>query len=67
MAITYPKLSQLRLSPLNQRKVKPSAMESMADDIAAHGLIQNLVGGGLSESVTRTAHQFQPKFPTEFQ
>ncbi len=43
MAITYPKLSQLRLSPLNQRCVKPSAIESMADDIDAHGLIQNLV------------------------
>ena len=28
MAITYPKLSQLRLSPLNQRRVKPSAIES---------------------------------------
>jgi ParB family chromosome partitioning protein len=24
------------------RRVKPSAIESMADDIAAHGLIQNL-------------------------
>jgi ParB family chromosome partitioning protein len=43
MAITYPKLSQLRLSPLNQRRVKPTAIESMADDIDAHGLIQNLV------------------------
>ena len=43
MAITYPKLSQLRLSPLNQRQVKPTAIESMADDIDAHGLIQNLV------------------------
>ncbi len=43
MAIIYPKLSQLRLSPLNQRRVKPSAIESMADDLDAHGLIQNLV------------------------
>ncbi|VVT31664.1 Chromosome partitioning protein ParB [Sphingomonas aurantiaca] len=43
MAIIHPKLSQLRLSPLNQRRVKPSAIEAMADDLAAHGLIQNLV------------------------
>ena len=37
------KLSQLRLSPLNTRRVKPSAINSMADDIAAHGLLQNLL------------------------
>jgi len=43
MAIIHPKLSQLRLSPLNQRRVKPSAVEAMADDIDAHGLLQNLV------------------------
>lgn len=43
MAIITAKLSQLRLSPLNQRRVKPSAIESMADDIQAHGLLQNLV------------------------
>lgn len=43
MGITTIKLSQLRLSPLNQRRVKPSAVEAMADDIAAHGLLQNLV------------------------
>ncbi|MBB4642707.1 ParB/RepB/Spo0J family partition protein [Rhizorhapis suberifaciens] len=43
MAIITVKLSQLRLSPLNQRKVKPSAIDAMADDIAAHGLLQNLV------------------------
>jgi len=43
MAIITPKLSQLRLSPLNQRRIKPSAIESMADDIYAHGLLQNLV------------------------
>src|SRR3546814_9348596 len=42
MGITTIKLSQLRLSPLNQRRVKPSAVEAMADDIAAHGLLQNL-------------------------
>lgn len=44
MAIITAKLSQLRLSPLNTRRVKPSAIDSMADDIAAHGLLQNLVG-----------------------
>lgn len=43
MAIIYPKLSQLRLSPLNTRQVKPTQIESMADDLDAHGLIQNLV------------------------
>jgi ParB family chromosome partitioning protein len=43
MAIIFPKLSDLRLSPLNTRQVKPSAIESMADDLDAHGLIQNLV------------------------
>jgi len=43
MPIIHPKLSQLRLSPLNQRRVKPSSIESMADDIDAHGLLQNLV------------------------
>src|SRR3546814_14870540 len=43
MGITTIKPSQLRLSPLNQRRVKPSAVEAMADDIAAHGLLQNLV------------------------
>lgn len=43
MAIMTVKLSQLRLSPLNTRRVKPSAINSMADDIAAHGLLQNLL------------------------
>lgn len=43
MAIITPKLSQLRLSPLNTRQVRPSQIESMADDLAAHGLLQNLV------------------------
>lgn len=43
MGIINAKLSQLRLSPLNQRHVKPSAIEAMADDIVAHGLLQNLV------------------------
>lgn len=36
------KLSQLRLSPLNVRHVKPSAIERMADNIAAHGIIHAL-------------------------
>src|SRR3546814_2476174 len=43
LGITTIKLSHLRLYPLNQRRVKPSAVEAMADDIAAHGLLQNLV------------------------
>lgn len=43
MAIITPKLSQLRLSPLNQRRIKPAAIDTMADDIHAHGLLQNLV------------------------
>lgn len=34
MAIITAKLSQLRLSPLNIRRVKPSAISAMADDIA---------------------------------
>lgn len=36
------KLSQLHLSPLNVRKVEPTGIEALADDIQAHGLIQNL-------------------------
>jgi len=38
------KLSQLRLAPLNARKVAPSAagIEQLAADIAAHGVIQSL-------------------------
>lgn len=40
---TYP-LSSLRLSPVNVRKRKPSGIASLAADIAAHGLLQNLVG-----------------------
>lgn len=43
MAIQTIKLSQLRLSPLNVRRVKPDGIEALADDIAAHGLIQNLL------------------------
>lgn len=44
MTIQTVKLSQLRLSPLNVRKVKPKAIESLAADILAHGVLQNLVG-----------------------
>lgn len=40
---TYP-LSSLRLSPLNVRKAKPSAIDALAADILAHGLLQNLIG-----------------------
>ena len=39
---TILKLSQLRLSPLNVRKVEPTGIEALADDIHAHGLIQSL-------------------------
>ena len=43
MTIITAKLSQLRLSALNVRTLKPASIEAMADDIAAHGLLQNLV------------------------
>jgi ParB family chromosome partitioning protein len=81
MAIITTKLSQLRLSPLNQRRVKPSAVEAMADDIHAHGLLQNLVayeedgllwvfaGGrryrGLKELVKRKKLKNSDSFPVE--
>lgn len=81
MAIITPKLSQLRLSPLNTRRVKPSAIETMADDIAAHGLLQNLVayeednlfwvfaGGrryrGLKELAKRKTIKNSDTFPVE--
>ncbi|MBB4642597.1 ParB/RepB/Spo0J family partition protein [Rhizorhapis suberifaciens] len=81
MAIITVKLSQLRISPLNTRRVKPSAIEAMADDIAAHGLLQNLVayeeddlfwvfaGGrryrGLKELVKRKTIKNSDAFPIE--
>src|SRR3546814_12922953 len=49
MGITTIKLSQLRLSPPNPRRVKPSAGEAMVDDIAAHGRLQTL--GGAEDEV----------------
>lgn len=42
MTIQTVTLSQLALSPLNVRKVKPSQIETLAEDIAAHGIIQSL-------------------------
>jgi ParB family transcriptional regulator, chromosome partitioning protein len=36
-------LSQLRLSPLNVRRVKPKAIDQLAADMLAHGQLQNLV------------------------
>ncbi|CDO38808.1 ParB/RepB/Spo0J family partition protein [Novosphingobium sp. KN65.2] len=39
---TIVKLSQLRLSPLNVRKVEPTGIEPLAADILAHGIIQSL-------------------------
>lgn len=44
MTIETKKLSQLRLSPLNVRKVKPTQIEAMAANIEAHGVLQNLIG-----------------------
>lgn len=44
MSISFYPLRDLRLSPLNVRKAKPSAIEALAADIAAHGLLQNLIG-----------------------
>jgi len=42
MAIITAKLSQLRLSSLNQRCIKPSAIEFMADDIHATACCRTL-------------------------
>lgn len=42
MNISTLKLSQLRLSPLNVRSGKPTAIDALAQDIAAHGVIQSL-------------------------
>jgi ParB family chromosome partitioning protein len=42
MTVATVKLSQLRLSPLNVRTGKAPAIESLAQDIAAHGIIQSL-------------------------
>ena len=35
--------ADLKLSPLNVRKSKRQNIEALADDIAAHGIIHNLV------------------------
>ena len=43
MTLQTVKLSQLRLSPLNVRRVKPKAIDQLAADIMAHGQLQNLV------------------------
>lgn len=43
MTLQTVKLSQLRLSPLNIRRVKPKAIDQLAADIMAHGQLQNLV------------------------
>ena len=42
MTISTVKLSQLRLSPLNVRTGKAPAIDALAQDIAAHGIIQSL-------------------------
>ena len=43
VAIIQPRLTQLRLSPHNRRRLNPSALQALADDIAALVLMQNLV------------------------
>lgn len=43
MTLQTVKLSQLRLSPLNVRRVKPKAIDQLAADLQAHGQLQNLV------------------------
>ncbi len=43
MTLQTVKLSQLRLSPLNVRRVKPKAIDQLAADMLAHGQLQNLV------------------------
>ena len=43
MTLQTVKLSQLRLSPLNVRRVKPKAIDQLAADMKAHGQLQNLV------------------------
>lgn len=43
MTLQTVKLSQLRLSPFNVRRVKPKAIDQLAADIMAHGQLQNLV------------------------
>ena len=37
MTLQTVKLSQLRLSPLNVRRVKPKAIDQLATDMLAHG------------------------------
>lgn len=44
MTLQTVKLSQLRLSPLNVRKVKPKAIDQLAAGLLAHGQLQNVVG-----------------------
>lgn len=43
MNIKTVKLSQLCLSPLNVRKVKPQGIDQLAADIAVRGQLQNLI------------------------
>jgi ParB family transcriptional regulator, chromosome partitioning protein len=43
MTLQTVKLSQLRLSPLNVRRVKPLRIDQLAADMKAHGQLQNLV------------------------
>ncbi len=43
MILQSVKLSDLRLLPLNEGKVESAAIDQLAADITAHGLLQNLV------------------------
>lgn len=51
MTLTTIPLRSLRLSPLNARKVKPTGIKGLAADIAAHGVLQNLIGYELDDKV----------------
>ena len=44
MTIQTLSIDKLKISPLNVRKSKRQHIAALADDIAAHGLIHNLVG-----------------------
>src|SRR3546814_15182379 len=63
MGITTIKLSQLRLSPLNPRRVKHSAVASIAEDIDAQGLLQHLVAHEDQRPIYVLARVRRPRVP----
>lgn len=76
MTITTIALADLKLSPLNVRKSKRKHIAALADDIAAHGVIHNLVAykngkgfavvaGGRRLEATRLL-QKQGRLPDDF-